>query len=62
MAALTILRAYRVAGSPVTPPTEFGGFEEWSDWVRVSLKRMCCVALTAVGEAMEPESTQGARD
>ncbi len=37
MAALTILRAYVVAGCPTTPPTPFGGFEDWSDWVRASL-------------------------
>jgi hypothetical protein len=33
IAALTILRAYHIAGRP-NPPTPLGSFEEWSGWVR----------------------------
>lgn len=36
-AALTILRAYHVAGRPRQPIPAWGGFEEWSDLVRSSL-------------------------
>jgi putative DNA primase/helicase len=36
MAALTILRAFVVAEYPVEPPP-WGGFEDWSNWVRASL-------------------------
>jgi hypothetical protein len=36
MAALTILRAYRVAGRP-DPPLQIGSFEQWSDNVRGAL-------------------------
>jgi hypothetical protein len=35
-AALTILRAYHVAGRP-EPPEPLGSFEEWSGWVRGAL-------------------------
>jgi hypothetical protein len=34
---LTILRAYRVAGSPKQDIKPFGRFEEWSNWVRSAL-------------------------
>jgi hypothetical protein len=37
MAALTILRAFVVAGYPVAPPTPWGGFEDWNRWVRAAL-------------------------
>lgn len=36
-AGLTILRAFRVAGSPDQGLSVFGRFEEWSDWVRSAL-------------------------
>jgi hypothetical protein len=36
-AALTILRAYHVAGRPKQDVTAFGSFEQWSDWVRCAL-------------------------
>lgn len=36
-AALTILRAYHVAGRPRQALPPWGGFDEWSDWVRSSL-------------------------
>lgn len=36
-AALTILRAYHVAGRPKQDIKPFGRFEEWSDWVRSAL-------------------------
>jgi len=36
-AALTILRAYIVAGRPKQPITPFGRFEEWSDLVRSAI-------------------------
>jgi hypothetical protein len=35
--ALTILRAYHVAGRPKQNIKQFGRFEEWSDWIRSSL-------------------------
>ncbi len=35
-AALTILRAYHVAGRPNSPP-ELGSFADWSNWVRGAL-------------------------
>lgn len=37
MTALTILRAYRVAGSPEVPHMRIGGFEEWCDWISAAL-------------------------
>jgi hypothetical protein len=37
MAALTTLRAYRVAGSPKVPHMRIGGFEGWCDWVGAAL-------------------------
>jgi putative DNA primase/helicase len=36
-AALTILRAYHVAGRPQMPNTPLGSFEVWSRWVRDAL-------------------------
>lgn len=36
-AALTILRAYIVAGSPNQGLKPYGGFEQWSAWIRNSL-------------------------
>jgi hypothetical protein len=36
-AALTVLRAYDVAGRPVQPGNELGSFEEWWGWVRGAL-------------------------
>jgi len=36
-AALTVLRAYIVAGKPKQPIAPYGSFEEWSDWIRSSL-------------------------
>ena len=37
VAALTILRAYHVAGRPAQKLSVFGRFEAWSDWVRSAL-------------------------
>jgi putative DNA primase/helicase len=36
-AALTLLRAYHVAGRPKQGIKQFGRFEEWSDWVRSTI-------------------------
>ena len=36
-AALTVLRAYTVAGKPAQPITPYGSFEEWSGWIRSAL-------------------------
>ncbi len=36
-AALTVLRAYAVAGKPVQPIVPYGSFEEWSGWIRSAL-------------------------
>lgn len=36
-AALTVLRAYAVAGKPAQPITPYGSFEEWSGWIRAAL-------------------------
>jgi hypothetical protein len=36
-AALTVLRAYVVAGKPKQAITPYGSFEEWSDWIRSAL-------------------------
>lgn len=36
-AALTILRAYHVAGRPKQDLPPWGGFDEWSDWVRAAI-------------------------
>jgi putative DNA primase/helicase len=41
-AALTILRAYHVAGSPKQRIEKFGRFEEWSDWIRSALIWLGC--------------------
>jgi putative DNA primase/helicase len=37
LAALTVLRAYVVAGKPVQSIKRLGSFEDWSDWVRSAL-------------------------
>ena len=36
-AALTILRAYHIAGKPTQNIKQFGRFEEWSDWIRSAI-------------------------
>lgn len=36
-AALTVLRAYAVAGKPEQPIVPYGSFEEWSGWIRSAL-------------------------
>lgn len=36
-AALTVLRAYVVAGKPAQPIVPYGSFEEWSGWIRSAL-------------------------
>lgn len=36
-AALTILRAYHVAGKPTQDVKQFGRFEDWSNWVRSAI-------------------------
>ncbi len=36
-AALTVLRAYQVAGCPDQAVAPYGGFEQWSTWVRNAL-------------------------
>ena len=36
-AALTVLRAYVVAGKPAQPIAPYGSFEEWSGWIRSAL-------------------------
>ncbi len=36
-AALTVLRAYVVAGKPAQPIVPYGSFEEWSEWIRSAL-------------------------
>ena len=36
-AALTVLRAYVVAGKPEQPIAPYGSFEEWSGWIRSAL-------------------------
>ncbi|MFA5999319.1 MAG: hypothetical protein WC747_04845 [Candidatus Babeliales bacterium] len=36
-AALTILRAYHVAGRPPQDIKQFGRFDDWSDWIRSAL-------------------------
>jgi hypothetical protein len=52
-AALTVLRAYHVAGRP-SRPAPLGSFEEWSDWVRG--------ALVWLGEADPVETMEELRD
>jgi hypothetical protein len=37
VAALTLLRAYHVAGRPNQQLSVFGRFEDWSDWIRSAL-------------------------
>lgn len=37
VAALTVLRAYHIAGRPKADVPTFGRFEEWSDWIRQAL-------------------------
>jgi putative DNA primase/helicase len=41
-AALTILRAYHLAGSPKQQIEKFGRFEQWSDWIRSALIWVGC--------------------
>jgi hypothetical protein len=51
-AALTLLRAYHVAGRPDQGLTVFGRFEEWSDWVRSTLvwvgEADCCAGAARI--------------
>jgi hypothetical protein len=53
VAALTVLRAYHVAGRP-NAPTPLGSFVAWSDWVRG--------ALLWVGQSDPVETIEEARD
>jgi hypothetical protein len=53
VAALTVLRAYHVAGRP-NCPDPLGSFEEWSDWVRG--------ALIWIGQADPVETIEEARE
>jgi hypothetical protein len=61
VAALTILRAYVVAGKPDVGVSPMGSFEGWSRWVRNALIWLGCadpvVALNANAEE-DPELTQ----
>ena len=53
IAALTVLRAYHIAGRP-EPPPKLGSFEVWSDWVRG--------ALIWLGQADPTDTMVEARD
>ena len=60
VAALTILRAYHVAGKP-GKPAPLGSFEDWSDLVRGSLLWLDCadpVDTMAEVRAADPETSQ----
>jgi hypothetical protein len=57
-AALTVLRAYHVAGRPSAGIPRWGGFEEWSDWVRsalVWLGQADCAEGRSRVEELDPE-------
>jgi hypothetical protein len=57
-AALTVLRAYHVAGRPRVGIPRWGGFEEWSDWVRsalVWLGQADCAEGRSRVEELDPE-------
>ncbi|MCC6130768.1 MAG: hypothetical protein IT186_12645 [Acidobacteria bacterium] len=42
VAGLTVLRAYVVAGGPDVGLKQWGGFEQWSEWVRSALVWLGC--------------------
>jgi hypothetical protein len=57
-AALTVLRAYHVASRPSAGIPRWGGFEEWSDWVRsalVWLGQADCAEGRSKVEELDPE-------
>jgi hypothetical protein len=54
VAALTILRAYHVAGRPCAP-TPLGSFEDWSDWVRGSLLWLGCADPISTMESVRQQ-------
>ncbi len=61
VAALTVLRAYHVAGRPSAGIPRWGGFEEWSDWVRsalVWLGQADCAEGRSRVEELDPERRQ----
>jgi hypothetical protein len=57
--ALTVLRAYHVAGMPEQPIPPWGGFDDWSRWIRGSLT-WCGLGDPAAGrsglEVLDPVS------
>jgi hypothetical protein len=61
VAALTVLRAYFVAGKPKAGLTEFGSFESWSDTVREPVAWLLqvdpCATRTELREA-DPQTAQ----
>jgi putative DNA primase/helicase len=54
-AALTVLRAYIVAGRPRQPIKQFGRFEAWSDLIRAALVWVGCTDLCATRERIEQD-------
>jgi hypothetical protein len=56
IAALTILRAYHVAGKPALGLTPLGSFEAWSSWVRGAL------VWLGAGDPVETMESVRARD
>ena len=56
VAALTILRAYHVAGKPALGLAQLGSFEEWSSWVR------CALVWLGVGDPVDSMCSIRARD
>jgi hypothetical protein len=59
-AALTILRAYHVAGRPKQAIKQFGRFEDWSGWIRSALIWLGCGDPCATRK--EIESTDATRN
>ena len=57
-AALTILKAYHVAGRPSQGLNEYGSFEEWSDLVRNALVWLGCADPLKNQKALEDNDTK----
>lgn len=60
VAALTILRAYHVAGRPRVEATPYGRFEEWSAWVRAALLWLGVADPCATRARIEQADEKGA--
>jgi putative DNA primase/helicase len=54
-AGLTILKAYVNAGKPIQDIPQYGGFEDWSDWVRSALVWLGCADPNVTRKKVEAD-------